>query len=335
MVVGCYTRICRMNKLSAKQIYWILLACSFLFFAVTGLANAQTAGSTTFSLTPALQELKVDPGYTGTFTITITNKSQIAVPFQVYTRNFLADGIDGKITFGDDDSSSYAAGDWMVPSTDSILLEPEGKQEVEIAVSVPTNAEPGGHYASVLFEQVIPPTVSGKNSQVQVATRMTALVYFTVSGDIIEAGQILGAKSGESCSAVVCGLEVPSFVDHGPVPFTFLFNNTGNIHVRPKGTITISQFGREIAKIPVEDRAVLPNSQRKFTTTWDRALLIGPYDAKLHLTYGSKNYQLTADTKFWAFPWQIVLGITVVALLIAGIILSRKYFKVRRLHSKR
>ena len=142
-----------MNKLSIKHIYWIILACSFLAFAVAGLVSAQTTGTTTFSVTPALQELKVDPGYTGQFTITLVNRSQDAVPFQVYTRNFLADGIDGKITFGDDDSSSYAAGDWLMPSTDSILIEPGGQQEVEVAVSVPTNAEPGGHYASVLFEQ--------------------------------------------------------------------------------------------------------------------------------------------------------------------------------------
>lgn len=323
-----------MNKLSIKHIYWIILACSFLAFAVAGLVSAQTTGTTTFSLTPALQELKVDPGHTGQFTITLVNRSQDAVPFQVYTRNFLADGIDGKITFGDDDSSSYAAGDWLVPSTDSILLEPGGQQDVEVAVSVPANAEPGGHYASVLFEQILPQTVAGKNSQVQVATRMTALVYFTVSGEIIEAGQILGAKAGEACSAVVCGLEAPSFVDHGPVPFTFLFNNTGNIHVRPRGTITITQFGREVAKLPVEDRAVLPNSQRKFTTTWDRSLLIGPYDAKLDLVYGSKNYQLSATAKFWAFPWQIVLGVAVALLAVAGIVLSRKYFKVKRLRSK-
>ncbi len=324
-----------MKRLLVKHSYWIILACCFLFFVVGGHVHGQSTGSTTFTLTPALKELKVNPGYTGQFTLTLLNHSQAAVPFKVYTRNFLADGIDGKITFGDDDSSSYAAGDWLIPATDSILLNPGGEQQVSVAVSVPANAEPGGHYASVLFEQILPQGVASKNSQVQVATRMTALIYFTVSGDIVEAGQILGAKSGQACSAVVCGLEVQPFFDHGPIPFHFIFNNTGNIHVRPKGTITISQFGHEVAKIPVPDRAVLPNSQRKFTTTWDKGLVIGPYQAKLHLVYGSKNYELTAATTFWAFPWQIALGVALLALLIAAIILSRKYFRVKRLHHRK
>src|SRR5690606_6649019 len=130
---------------------------------------------------------------------------------------------------------------------------------------------------------------------------MTALVYFTVSGDSIEAGQILGAQDGEKCSAVVTGLDVASFFDRGPVAFSFIFNNTGNIHVRPKGTITITQYGRQVGKVTVEDRAVLPNSQRRFVTTWDRSLLIGPYEAKLDLVYGSKDYQLSATASFWGF----------------------------------
>src|SRR5690606_2559111 len=195
---------------------------------------------------------------------------------------------------------------------------PNGEQAVEVMVNVPDNAEPGGHYGSILFEQIIPQPTSGKNSEVQVATRMVSLVYFTVSGDIIEAGQVLGATDGDNSTAVVCGLSVAKFFDHGPVPFEFLFTNTGNVHVRPKGTITIRQFGREVAKINVEDRAVLPNSQRKFTTNWDRQFLIGPYEATLDLVYGTRNNTITAKASFWAFPWQVALAIVLIILIAIG-----------------
>jgi hypothetical protein len=292
---------------------------------------AQTSSATTFQITPALQELKVDPGYTGSFAVTLVNKSAETVPFKVYSRNFMAQGIDGQITFGDDDSSSYAAGDWLVPSTTDVVVGANEEQKIEVVVSVPANAEPGGHYASILFEQVLPASQMGKNSQVQVATRMAAMVYFTISGEIVEAGQILGATPGDNCTGLVCGFSTESFFDHGPVPFSFIFTNTGNVHVRPKGTITIYQYGREIAKINVEDRAVLPNSQRKFTAEWDKQLLIGPYEAKLHLVYGSNNYTIDAATSFWAFPWQIALGVVIVILIVGAIFLSRKYHRVKRL----
>lgn len=320
-----------MRTISLQKIYWLLLGLGFLFCVAVGIAQGQAPTSTTFQLAPALQEFAVDPGDSRELTLELYNHSGESVPFRVNSRNFLADGIDGQITFGDDDSSSYSAGDWIDVSVSDIIVPANDSQEVDLAIQVPANAEPGGHYASVLFEQVLPPTTTDDNSQVQVASRMAALIYFTVSGDVIEAGQVLGATEDGHCSAVVCGLGVPSFLDHGPVPFEFIFNNTGNVHVRPKGFITIRQFGREVAKVAVEDRAVLPNSQRLFKTSWDRSLLIGPYEAQLDLVYGSQDYKVSAKASFWAFPWQAVLILVVLVLVAGGIVLSRKFFRVKRL----
>jgi hypothetical protein len=213
------------------------------------------------------------------------------------------------------------------------VLPPEGQQTVTATIAVPLNAEPGGHYASVLFEQMVQ-DVPSQRSHVSVAARLASLLFLTVSGNVVEAGQILGATPGSPCSAVVCGFKAPKFVDHGPVPFSFIFNNTGNVHVRPKGTITISHDGKQVAVLPIDDRAVLPTSQRLFETKWDQVVLAGKYTAKLHLVYGSKNYTLDATTTFWAFPWQVVLGVALVILLGMGVFLSRKYFHVQRLHKK-
>jgi hypothetical protein len=159
-------------------------------------------------------------------------------------------------------------------------------------------------------------------------------LFLTVDGDVVEAGQILGATPGSQCSAVVCGFKVPEFVDKGPIPFSFIFNNTGNVHVRPKGTITIEHGGKTVATLPIEDRAVLPNSQRLFKATWDQVVLTGKYTAKLHLVYGSNNYTIDMQSTFWAFPWQIALGLVAVLLIIMGIFLSRKYYSVKRLRHR-
>jgi hypothetical protein len=289
--------------------------------------------ASSFTITPALIDKKVDPGDTFEYKLKLINKSNTPQPFKAYTKNFAAKNLDGEITFGDEDISSYAASSWITLDQPSILLSPKGEQEIVATITVPTNAEPGGHYASILFEQMVQ-DVPSKSSHVAVAARLAALVFITVSGDIREAGQILGATPGSKCSGVVCGFSAPRFLDVGPVPFSFIFNNTGNVHVRPKGHITIFQGDKKVVTLPIGDRAVLPNSQRLFNATWDRVVLNGHYTAKLHLVYGTKNYALDASTSFWAFPWQALLAVALIGIVAYGVILSRKYYKVKRLHTR-
>ncbi len=287
----------------------------------------------TFTITPAITDRHVKPGDTFTLTLRLTNKSNIPQALRAYTKNFAANGLEGGITFGDDNITSYTASTWISLDQPSLVLPPDGHQDIAATVTVPKNAEPGGHYASILFEQMIQ-NLPSETSHVQVAARLTSLLFLTVDGDVIEAGQILGATPGSQCSAVVCGFKAPRFLDKGPVPFSFIFNNTGNVHVRPKATITIFQNNKQVAKLDLDDRAVLPNSQRLFEAKWDRVVLSGHYTAKLHLVYGSKNYSLDATTSFWAFPWQAVLIIAILAVGAYGVFLSRKYFHIKRLHHK-
>lgn len=310
----------------------LLLAIAMLVWPLFRPALADDGvAPVTFTVSPALVDQKLQRGQKMDITITLFNHSGTAQAFRAYVKDFSAKGLDGEVTFGDESTSTYAASSWVTLDQPSIVLPPDGHEDVTATIAVPLNAEPGGHYASVLFEQMIQDLPSDR-SHVTVAARLASLLFLTVQGNVVEAGQILGATPGSPCSAVVCGFKAPTFVDHGPVPFSFIFNNTGNVHVRPKGTITISQGGKQLAVLPIEDRAVLPTSQRLFETSWSKVVLAGKYTAKLHLVYGTNNYTLDATTSFWAFPWQVVLGVALVILVVMGVFLSRKYFAVQRLH---
>lgn len=324
-----YTTYMRLQP--TKLVATALLGClCWLFSSVP--AQAQT---TTFEITPALINLSVDPGDQKVFDITLHNRSQTSQAIRAYTRNFSTKGIEGEITFADDNTMSYAAASWLHLSATELIIPANGQEKITAQLIVPPQAEPGGKYASVLFEQIVADSGAGiRDSQVNVATRMSTLIFLTVSGDVIEAGQVLAANANGQCSNVVCGLQAPSFVDKGPLDFQFIFNNTGNVHVRPRGYITITQFGRQVARLTVDDRAVLPNSQRRFVTQWQRSLLLGPYQAELHLTYGTNSYTLTETTNLWAFPWQGALVLGLVAVVVTGLVLSRKYFRLQRLKNQ-
>lgn len=309
-----------------------LFAIAVMCLSLLWLPTPATAQTTTFEITPALTQLEVDPGDQQVLDITIYNRSQASQAVRVYTRNFSPKGIEGELTFADDNTMSYAAANWLHLSQSELLIPANQSETITVQLIVPPQAEPGGKYASVMFEQIPPDSTSGlRDSRVNVATRMSALIFLTVSGDVIEAGQVLSATSDGQCSNVVCGLSAPSFVDKGPINFQFIFSNTGNVHVRPRGYIRITQFGREVAKLTVDDRAVLPNSQRRFEVIWQRNVLAGPYQAELHLTYGSKNHTLTESTSLWALPWQGVLVVAILILAAAALLVSRKHFRLKRL----
>jgi hypothetical protein len=94
--------------------------------------------------------------------------------------------------------------------------------------------------------------------------------------------------------------------------------NEGNVHFKPTGTITISDFmGNKVATIPVDSKNVLPGAVRKMEATWDTGWLFGQYSATLSLVYGKDRQVITASTAFWGFPYKLV-GISLLVIGILG-----------------
>jgi hypothetical protein len=193
--------------------------------------------------------------------------------------------------------------------------------------SIPKEAEPGGHYATIFFEYVNTSEISD-NTTVDISERVGALVFITVSGQIFEKGQVLGAKSSNKCSGVQCSFKTARFREWGPVPFEFRFENTGNIHVKAKGKIEIyNLFGRKVGEIPVAEKTVLPKSTRFFDSKWLREPLFGYYTANLTINYGTLDVTEKAKTSFIVIPWKIVLGFVVLALFV---VLFTRFKKKKR-----
>ena len=157
------------------------------------------------------------------------------------------------------------------------------------------------------------------------------MLFITVRGDNIEQGQVLGASTAGTCSGLACSFKTAAFREWGPVPFSFNFENTGNVHVRVTGKIEVTDmFGRKVGGIPTPEETVLPSSTRNFSATWLRDVLFGRYVAKLTVTYGAARRSQTATVVFWAIPWRAMLVATLfIGLTVLGIMLATR--KRRRL----
>jgi hypothetical protein len=97
--------------------------------------------------------------------------------------------------------------------------------------------------------------------------------------------------------------------EYGPIDFLVRLRNTGSVHEKPVGTITVTNaFGKSVGSLNLNPNSgnVLPDSIRRFERTLNTKQLFGAYTATLTLTYGS-GQKLTAHTSFWVVPWKLIV----------------------------
>ncbi len=273
------------NKLVSKSIFLSLLFIAvalFVFFVNTSTAMAQSNGALT--IIPPKFELFSNPGETSTQVIRIRNESTAPATYTMIVEDFTTAGEEGQVILEEGESdTSYSLAKWIELSTKDIILQPNEEKNVAFVVNTPIDAEPGGHYASILFKTGGTEDVKGGAS---VTNRIGSLVLLRVSGNVTEDAEI------ETFSA-------PKFLNTGPVPILLRLKNNGNAHIIPKGTIVITNtFGKKVDEIPLTGKNVLPGATRKMETLWEKNKLLGNYTATLIATYGQQNKPLTGVVKF-------------------------------------
>lgn len=277
------------------------------------------------TLSPTRFELSGNPGETITQEITLINESESIQNYYSSFSNFEAQGESGTPTFVE---SKDDLDKWM--STYSIVSIKAGQSiSVPLTIKIPSNAEPGGHFASV-FWGTTPPS-SSNGSVVSVGAKIGVLILLSVNGETVESG----------------GLVSFNIVDkkfwHAtlPVSFEYRFKNDGGDRVKPTGKIKI----RNTVFLPTKtldanpsSGNVLPRSTRKFSIDWlnythpeDKSgpanivgkffydvkyqwknFAVGLYSARLNIAYGSQGAHAKDTAFFFVFPWQLVLVMIVV-----------------------
>ncbi len=114
----------------------------------------------------------------------------------------------------------------------------------------------------------------------------------------------------------------------GPIVFNVLVRNSGNVHLRPAGSLTVkSTFGGEITKLVLEQKNVLPDSERAFDAVWDTRWRLGRYTVEYQGLYGTGPTVLTGSAVVYIFPWPIVLPLlAILALIVYLIVRLRQRF---------
>lgn len=311
--------------------FFVMIALGFCLYP--SFANAIT-------ITPARFEISGNPGETLDQEMLLINETDATETFYSSFLNFEAQGESGTPAFVE---PKEGLGTWMSTEISSITLVPGQQKIIPFKINIPANAEPGGHFA-VIFWGTTPP--AGGGSGVSVGAQTGTLVLLSVNGDVKEEAGLLNFNTVGKIF----------FYNTLPVSFEYRFRNDGGDRVKPQGKITIRNtvfFPTDYLNANPVEGNVLPNSTRKINVDWQKYkhpedyeapkgafskfwsdvkyqwknFAVGLYSAKLSLTYGTEGHSAKKTTFFFVFPWQLVLVMLLVFIIVfwGGKKLIRRY----------
>ncbi len=277
-----------------------ITALLVFFIGLTSPSIISAQESRSITIIPPKFELFANPGEQVTETLRVRNDSTSPTVYKILVEDFTSTGEEGQVVLEEGESDElYSLAKWIEVNSTDIALQPQQEIPLTFTITVPANAEPGGHYASILL-QAGGDVIEGGGASV--TQRVGSLILLRVSGNVTE-------------NASIETFSIPKYSQTTPLNITLRLKNEGNTHIRPKGTIIITDmFGKKVDELPLNGQNVLPGVVRKMDTEWNKPNALGYYTATLVATYGQQNLPLTAATKF------MVISTTAAVLISTGTI---------------
>lgn len=299
-----------------KQIILAGLAAALLFtpLLVVGQVGAQASNANAadgLQISPAVVEVNGEAGKSYTIDINVMNVTGSDLVFDTVVNDFSAQDESGSPSVNLDDSIPSAASikRW-VSVIASFDIKARQNKKITATLSIPSNAEPGGHYGVIRFAGRAPEL---EGTGVGLAASAGTLVLVRVAGAVDEKLDLITFQTAQNDNA-------SGFFEYGPIDFVMRFENKGNVHVKPIGQIEVrDMFGNKVETLAVNgDKGnVLPLSIRRFESTLDRTWMFGRYTADISVAYGTTGQAIVQSISFWVIPYKVILGaLLVLATLI-------------------
>lgn len=275
-------------------------------FGIFSSVSAQAA-PISLRVSPLSYDFVVNPGGEQGGKIVVENISNQGLKVTVGFSDFFIDE-NGNYFFSSEEEKSavekyklFFMKDWFRADKKELFLK-EGQDEiVNFSIQVPPDANLGGHYGAVFFrsscrlenDQAV---VATDKSRICVSARPGVLFLVQVGGEAVKSAKLKKA-------------EIPkiSFADRENLNVEL--ENTGNTHFKPEGTVSAkSLFGKEIFRLDIKDKTILPGVSRGFSGVLERKDFLGIYKIAGAVKDGDGK-----EVKFekWTFlvPWKEILVI--------------------------
>lgn len=305
-----------------KNFIVVTLASLALCFAITPLAASAV------TISPLKLDISLDPGQTQQYELLLFNETKEPVYLTGSLEAVTPKGERGESELSKPDQNNVAIS-WIKLPINSFELKPGQIAHVPIVVNIPSTASVGGYYFASLWQTSFAPKKD--QSQVGVSSRVGAVLLIRVNGEAKEELKVADFK-----------ISAKSF-DQSSASFSTRLENSGNVHVAPRGQLVIkNMFGKICASIPfnADKGNILPASVRQFDNSWGsrsqagffqgfvsewQNFGLGRYSARLDLEYGDSRQRLqSAEISWWIIPWRTAIIVVIVILIIIGLAVKKK-----------
>lgn len=290
---------------------WLLLIF-FLFVGLWLLPNSSFAQEKAgFSVSPPSFEINALPGDTLDNTIKIENLSPFSLKIKAQPKNFIAYGEGGQVSLTEE-GNSFSISKWIKLEDDEFNINPNDFALVNFKINIPKNAEPGSHYGAIVFSTV--PDQKSKTSGAFLSQEIGSLILIKLPGDVFEDAKLLSFKPERQ------------IFQTGNIRLLALVENTGNVHIKPYGSIYLTNiFGKKVKSIEVKGKNILPGSKRLFDEEF-KLNSLGYYKTQITLIYAGGGKILKGETGFFVYDKKTLILYVIIgtSALIIYLILRKR-----------
>ncbi len=249
----------------------------------SSVGSFKASTSLAMDIKPENVEFKTPPGGFRVATFNLRNDERDTISITAYVKDLEYDS-EGAILVLDSSETGRSCRGWISLEPERFAVPPGRSNQVKFTLRVPSGSE-GGYYACVVFDALL----KGKKEE-SITTPFEIPVIMSVPPKLDLKGEVSDLEVSASAGKAAA--------------FTAYFKNTGNIHIKPKGIISLQVFKEvkttgdvtyvgkaqweKVAQFPFEDvsQYVLPGGIRKMEAGYAGALGAGKYTAEISIDYG-------------------------------------------------
>lgn len=260
------------------------------------------------SVSPAIGEWVVAPGQSQTRTVRVSNLTNDPLPISSVVR-----GLDVQEKIATTDRTIFDASTWFHVEDGDFILPSNQNKIITVKVTVPKNAEPGGHYATVFFQQLLPSSGDTFDPTTLVG-RVGVLGFVTVKGTITK--KVTAPKSPFTRR------------DNGSNELVATLLNQGNIHVLPTGEFIVKDWHNHvISHLPFDKGLLLPRTQREYMALWHPPKF-GKVTITANITYGEAHQKVGVPAvTLWFLPWHWIIASLALGSVVSFATIVRKRWR--------
>lgn len=292
---------------------FLLLSTSLVFGQEATPSAALAPNAITITAIPPRLELAALPGATLQETIKIRNESKSAMAFDIKATDFIVNDSQGTpMAVAETVSGRWSLASWITASPKKILLQPQQTTTINLVISLPKDALAGGRYAMITYSPNTEGLLGVQGSGSAIVQKVGTLIYLNVIGNVTEAAHLKEFK-----------VQQP-FSYYGPIDLTAEIENLGDIHVKPQGQITVTNWLKDtVGQFQLDEKNIFPFASRTYAFSLPGKYRLGRYAAKLEAVVGSSNLPIHGLIYFWIIPVKEISLIAAAILLIVLLIVLK------------